>query len=206
MATHGHNDEGFTVLDDFVCEAVHARSIALADPARQGQNEGVSVVEELLVELGGKEEEFATAEAAFRPGEPKGVSVRFQFADAAVLFCVPAAGCDLNHLVERYICFERIAIPSYQEVAGFLSRAVHAGAILVSADNLYRLTPEWYARVHQRDHEITQPELAVIEFAEELEADEWSAVGAEFVLPPDEYERAAKHARQYLDRLFVRHR
>jgi hypothetical protein len=51
MASQGRN-EGFHVLDEFVCEAIHAPSVPLANPANQGQNQGLSVVEELVVELG----------------------------------------------------------------------------------------------------------------------------------------------------------
>jgi len=47
MANPGHN-EGFHVLDEFVCEAIHAPSIPLANPAKQGQNEGMSVIEEVV--------------------------------------------------------------------------------------------------------------------------------------------------------------
>lgn len=47
MKAPGHN-EGFYVLDEFVCEAIHIPSVPLANPANQGRNEGMSVVEELL--------------------------------------------------------------------------------------------------------------------------------------------------------------
>ena len=51
MPAPGFNP-GFHVLDDFVCEAIHAPSVPLADPANQGRNEGMSVVEELVVAAG----------------------------------------------------------------------------------------------------------------------------------------------------------
>ena len=51
MAAQGQN-KGFHVLDDFVCEAVHDASVPLANPAHQGRNEGMSVVEELLIDAG----------------------------------------------------------------------------------------------------------------------------------------------------------
>ena len=47
MANPGHN-EGFHVLDDFVCEAIHDPAVPLANPANQGQNEGMSVIEEVV--------------------------------------------------------------------------------------------------------------------------------------------------------------
>ena len=49
MAAQGRN-EGFHVLDEFVCEAIHASSVPLASPTNQGRNEGMSVVEELVFE------------------------------------------------------------------------------------------------------------------------------------------------------------
>jgi hypothetical protein len=45
-------NQGFHVLDEFVCEAIHAPSVPLANPANQGRNEGMSVVQELVVRLG----------------------------------------------------------------------------------------------------------------------------------------------------------
>ena len=47
MTNIGQN-EGFHVLDDFVCDAIHNPSIALGNPANQGRNEGISVEEELI--------------------------------------------------------------------------------------------------------------------------------------------------------------
>ena len=111
------------------------------------------------------------------------MGVSFQYTDAALLYCIPEPGCDLNYLVERYTCFERIAVPSYELVAGCLGRAVRAGAMPFPTGGLYRLTPEWFTRVHRRNDEFSASEYAMIEFAEELEAQEWPAVGPEFVLP-----------------------
>lgn len=51
MAAQGQND-GFHVLDDFVCEAIQGPSIPRANPATPGQNEGSAVAEELVVDLG----------------------------------------------------------------------------------------------------------------------------------------------------------
>ena len=51
MPARDHN-AGFHVLDDFVCEAIHAPSVPLADPTKQGRNEGMAVVEELVFEAG----------------------------------------------------------------------------------------------------------------------------------------------------------
>ena len=43
---------GFHVLDDFVCEAIHDPSITLAHPSKQGRNEGMSAIEEVVLNVG----------------------------------------------------------------------------------------------------------------------------------------------------------
>ena len=50
MAAQSCNN-GFYILDEFVCEAIHAPSVPLANPANQGRNEGMCVVEELLLQV-----------------------------------------------------------------------------------------------------------------------------------------------------------
>ncbi len=47
MADPSQN-RGFHVLDDFVCEAIHAPSIPLANPANQGRTEEMVVLEEVV--------------------------------------------------------------------------------------------------------------------------------------------------------------
>jgi len=66
MAAQGHN-EGFHVLDDFVCDAIHAPSFPLANPANQGRNDGMSVNEGLLFEMG----RLSSSEAAEEQGRDK---------------------------------------------------------------------------------------------------------------------------------------
>jgi RNA polymerase sigma factor (sigma-70 family) len=94
MAAQGRN-QGFHVLDDFVCEAIHAPSVPLANPTNQGGNEGMSVVEELVVDVGTqaevseeeddhqreqkeKERAFETALAAFRSGKQESLAAILQ--------------------------------------------------------------------------------------------------------------------------------
>lgn len=94
MAAQGRN-EGFHVLDEFVCEAIHAPSVPLANPANQGRNGGMSVVEELVVSLGTqaevseeeddrqrerkeKERAFETALAGFRSGKQESLATILQ--------------------------------------------------------------------------------------------------------------------------------
>ena len=61
MAAQGRN-QGFHVLDEFICEAIHAPSVPRANPANQGKNEGMSVVEELVFEAGSEETTDQTAD------------------------------------------------------------------------------------------------------------------------------------------------
>jgi hypothetical protein len=49
MAKQAEN-EGFRMLDDFVCEAILAPGIPQADPRKQGSNAGMQLVEELAFE------------------------------------------------------------------------------------------------------------------------------------------------------------
>lgn len=44
-------NEGFRILDDFVCDAIPDPSLTPAKPAHQGQNEGMSVVTEIVFDL-----------------------------------------------------------------------------------------------------------------------------------------------------------
>jgi hypothetical protein len=57
MADRAEN-EGFRVLDEFVCDAIPEPGIPQADPKQQGKNEGIRVIEELVFgsESGTKEE------------------------------------------------------------------------------------------------------------------------------------------------------
>ncbi|SRR5579883_516251 len=52
MAAPAEN-ERFRVLDDFVCNAILAAEVPLADPSKQAGNEGLRLVEELVFEAGG---------------------------------------------------------------------------------------------------------------------------------------------------------
>jgi hypothetical protein len=65
MNNQGHN-EGFRILDDFVCEAIRDPSVHCATSPRPGRNEGMGVVEELIVELGSTDQEHSEQE-----GEPR---------------------------------------------------------------------------------------------------------------------------------------
>jgi hypothetical protein len=51
MDKHARN-EGLRVLDDFVCEAIHNPAIPQAQPNKQGQNEGMRILEGTVQESG----------------------------------------------------------------------------------------------------------------------------------------------------------
>ena len=82
MAERAEN-EGFRVLDDFVCDAIHAPGIPQADPRKQGRNEGIRVIEELVFgrESATKENGKAQAQLAGDMGRfrlPEAVAARLQ--------------------------------------------------------------------------------------------------------------------------------
>ena len=43
-------NEGFRMMEDFVCDAIHDSGIPQADPTKPGKNEGMRLVEELVFE------------------------------------------------------------------------------------------------------------------------------------------------------------
>ncbi len=71
MANRAEN-EGFRLLDDFVCDAIHAAGITQADPKKQGKNEGIRVNGELVfggeteINREGKADEKEPGETGFR--------------------------------------------------------------------------------------------------------------------------------------------
>jgi hypothetical protein len=130
--------------------------------------------------------------------------VKFQYPDAALLYCIPVRGCDLRYLVPAYVFFDRTSVPSYETIAGFLSRASIAGIIFppTTGADRYRVRPDWYARIHDRDVKFTASEYAAADFSEELEDAEYPEVGSDFSLDEQEYREAADCAQERLDRLF----
>lgn len=54
-------------------------------------------------------------------------AVRFQYPDAAILYCIPRFGTNLANLISCYTFFDRAAIPTYEAVSGCLSRATRVG-------------------------------------------------------------------------------
>jgi len=131
--------------------------------------------------------------------------VRFEPNDAWVLWCVLPHGWDLEDLIRAYTFLNRTAIPSYDELAGCLSRAVRAGLMPVPENGRYRVTADWYERLHRLDDVAPAPELGLLEFEEGFLGREWPVVsGAAFVLPAAEYQQAAERVRQYHAGVFGR--
>jgi hypothetical protein len=134
--------------------------------------------------------------------------VKFEYLDAALLYLIPLDGCDLNYLVPTYVFFDRTSIPSYETVAGFLSRSAIAAIIFppTTGADKYRVSAEWYARIHNRDGKFGASELAMVDFFDELQDGNYPEVGLDFVLEEQEYREAANCAQERLDRLFGKDR
>lgn len=49
MPSQGQN-QGFLLIDEFICEAIPDPGVPQAPPARQGRNEGMGVFDEVIVE------------------------------------------------------------------------------------------------------------------------------------------------------------
>lgn len=83
-------NEGFRMLDDFVCEAIHAPAVTRADNTRQGRNEGIRVVEELVFDVAAEKSKQEADESEMRriaeklatliagQSDPAGAMARFQ--------------------------------------------------------------------------------------------------------------------------------
>jgi hypothetical protein len=67
MATKSQN-EGFRMLDDFICDALPDPAIRKGGPSRPGRNEGIHGVEELVVDLGAAQQ---VDDQEQRDGTPK---------------------------------------------------------------------------------------------------------------------------------------
>ena len=131
--------------------------------------------------------------------------VQFNRGDAAVLWCIPRNGCDLECLVDLYVFIERIAIPSYAEIAGSLSRAIRAGIMVPPLAGHLQLTTEWYGLFHQFDSMYAASELGMVEFADILISQEWlEASDFEYTLSPTEFDRAVQSVQKHLDQVFKR--
>lgn len=117
--------------------------------------------------------------------------VRFTDIDGYLLWSLPDPGCDLAYWVLVYTFINRVAEPSYADLAGCLHRAVLAGALPPPVGGRYRFSPEWVPRVRQWDGQFPVSEDGMIAFAEWLSSRDWPVVNpAGFVLPREEYETA----------------
>lgn len=121
-----------------------------------------------------------------------------------MLYVIPKDGCDLSYLVTRYTCFNRVAVPGYEIVAGCLDRAIRAGIVRPPTDGRYVVNPAWFARIHDRLTELSASEHIALDFSVELEAADWPEVGKAFVLDEAEYRKAEESTKRYLDELFGR--
>lgn len=90
MAARGQN-EGFHILDELVCEAIHAPSVPLANPHNQGQNEGMSVVEELVFEPGSEVSNGSGVSAECRATLPEAPDAALVGAVKPLAMCISAS-------------------------------------------------------------------------------------------------------------------
>ena len=61
------NNEGFHVLDEFVCDAIREPGIPQADPKKQGKNERIRVIEELVFGGRARPRKMAKRQSRFPP-------------------------------------------------------------------------------------------------------------------------------------------
>jgi hypothetical protein len=128
--------------------------------------------------------------------------VQFNHRDAAFLWCVPESGSDLECLIHLYVFIERIAIPSYDDVAGTLRRAVRAG-IIAPPLTFFRLSVEWFSLFDQFDSMYSASELGMVEFSDIFIPREWPKVlDYEYTLSASEFRRAVDGVQKDLDRVF----
>src|SRR5688572_9031696 len=106
--------------------------------------------------------------------------IRFTRLDAAILYSTAQPGLPLDQLIWYYTFVNRDAPPSFEELAGCLSRATRAGVLTVTGDDRFVVTDEWYQRIRQFDDQSPNEIESLIRFEERvLLARDWPATGVE---------------------------
>jgi hypothetical protein len=77
MTAQRAENEGFRVLEDFVCDAIHEPGIPQADPTKQGANEGIRVIKELVFE--GERTSQQEGKESGQMGSSEGPLPRFRY-------------------------------------------------------------------------------------------------------------------------------
>lgn len=134
-------------------------------------------------------------------GRPFVKTVRFQPGDGWLLWPLPEAECDLEHIIRIYVLVARDAIPTHDRLAACLSRAVRVGAVRPRPDGRYQVSQGWHDLLHQFDRLYEIPEDAGTHLDEFLAARDWPLVAEDFALSAEEYEPAADRVRAYWDGL-----
>lgn len=70
--------------------------------------------------------------------------------DVAVLFAIPYPGAELFTILNCYVFIHRDTCPTFKEIGTSLHRSQQAG-IVVRIGDRFRVTEEWYARIHRYD-------------------------------------------------------
>jgi hypothetical protein len=114
-------------------------------------------------------------------------AVNFVDGDAWLLWPIPKAGCDLEHILHVYVFIARDAVPQFGRVRDCLSRASRAGVLLPPTGGRFELAPLWAARFSEIVESHSPTECGIMELDEFLLAGEWPEVAADFSLEEGDY-------------------
>jgi hypothetical protein len=87
--------------------------------------------------------------------------------DVAVLFAIPHPGADLLTILNCYIFIHRDACPSFNEIGASLQKSQEAGIVIRIKDR-YRVTEEWYDRIHRHDDSAGNEIESLLIFQDEV--------------------------------------
>lgn len=92
-------------------------------------------------------------------------AVLFNTKDAEILYSFPKQASDLSTIIRCFMFINRVATPTYDEVASCFAKARKAG-ILSDVGGKLSLNPEWYSRVHASDGNADNEIESLLEFEE----------------------------------------
>lgn len=109
--------------------------------------------------------------------------------DVAVLFAIPQPGADLRMLLAYYISIHRDACPAFEEIAASLQKAQEAAIVFRNGDR-FRVSDEWYKRIHRHDDSAGNEIESLLLFQDEVLGESISHRLTVDPLMRDEYDRA----------------
>ncbi len=92
-------------------------------------------------------------------------AVQFNTRDAEILYSFPRQASDLSMIIRWFMFINRVATPTYDEVASCFAKARKAG-ILFDLGGKLSLNPEWYSKVHASDGIADNEIESLLEFEE----------------------------------------